>query len=127
MNVENLFEVIRSIVEREEIVSFYIGKTDNIEKRKKDEKYEDYTLISIVEGDCKKIFKLEEVLIEHFIGYRNCDNVSLESCGNPDADSIYLAYQEDVSITLDDSVDDAWRKIYNSDIVLPIDADEIEL
>jgi hypothetical protein len=125
---EELCEEISLIVEKEEIISFYIGKTDNIEKRKEDEKYKDYILIPKVTGDSERISKLEEKLIENFEEHEKCENSLSWSSGNPDADLIYLAYEEDIysseTITPDKYVGMLFRGVCNS---VPVyDIDEIE-
>lgn len=88
-------EIIDKYVEQDNILSFVIGKTDSIENRQLDERYEGYKLHEIAEDSPDIINRLEKSLILLF----NVDELYSDlhekqnegGQGNENANKLYIA------------------------------------
>lgn len=81
------------------LVGFYIGKTDDIEKRGKEHKEKDGLpkTVQIAYGDARTISEGEKYLIKKFKeDDKYCQNINIGG-GNPNADKLYISYACDLT------------------------------
>ena len=89
---EELFQLLKEKLESMKFLKkFYIGKTNDIECRRKQHRDEGYSeTIEIAHGDYESIKKAEEYLIKMFKDNCLCDNEQVG--GGPKGNKLYISY-----------------------------------
>lgn len=106
--VEHWLKINKNLIQ-----SFYIGKTEDFQRRASEHLNEGYEqVLRIAEGKAQVIGKAEEFLIAQSLQSPllkdKCNNISPDAEGNPDADVLYLAYTK----TRDEGLVFPWPKTY---------------
>lgn len=100
ITVEELYILLKKRLEMLNfLVKFYIGKTDNVEKRGQEHKENDGLPITvqIAYGDAKSISDGEKYLINIFKRHdKYCQNINIGG-GNPNANKLYISYACDMT------------------------------
>lgn len=109
--IEDLIPKIENLLSNSNYKEFYVGKTDDLEKRNKEHEDEGYNLFwEIAHGIPDSISEGEKKLINYFRNKSSvkdkCENENEGGGGNNQATFLYLAVRADIN-SIHDFSDDA--------------------
>lgn len=115
IDLENqIINAIEKHLKSSSYISFYIGKTDDFNRRMQEHKTKDgYTCCwKLATGKADEISKMENDLISHFKSSKKfqnkIDNKNVGSGGNDKANILYVAFKKEI-----DDIDDDCKDIFD--------------